>query len=315
MEIRKEYEQIQFKSIGNYRALYSSKLKKSKNFAKFLLPIGVQNRAVISLNLKENIKLTNMLLCSDSVLENQLGDMFEQILKPDIKIQPNSQRRKTMKDILFYLEELVSDKQEFDETEIGKFEFKYVTDIVENLITNFERLINPLGSKEELEFDYNDQVNIGKFIKQSDLGNIAISKGSILSGYLNLIEISKLLNYRYSIYLPLLSNLINIDKELDRDNNKCYLLPQNINGDIKKELQRNLIDIYEDIKQWRKRSKKYLSEEMSLEFTRYLLPLAHATRFNLYLDINDIFDIRNKDLEYKEEWMKLFYQRDSLFKK
>jgi hypothetical protein len=147
------------------------------------------------------------------------------------------------------------------------------------------------------------------------LGNIAKSKGSILTGYLSVIEILKLLEYRYLLYIPLLSDFININKELERNNSKCYLLPNDIDNDIKKELQKKLNDIYDDIKKWNKKSRKYMSEEMALEFTRYLLPLAHATRFNLYLDINDIFDIRNKDLEYKEEWMKLFYQKDPIFKK
>jgi thymidylate synthase ThyX len=315
VSIRKEYEQIQFKSIGNYRELYTSKLKKSKEYSQLLLPLGIQNRAFLSLTLKDNIQLANMLLCSDSVLENQLGDMFESILNPEIKIEPNSQKRSVMNETISYLMELVSEKQKFNETQLGNFEFKYVTDIVENFITNLERLINPLGSADELEFDYNDQVNIGKLVKQTDLGNIAKSKGSILTGYLSVIEILKLLEYRYLLYIPLLSDFININKELERNNSKCYLLPNDIDNDIKKELQKKLNDIYDDIKKWNKKSRKYMSEEMALEFTRYLLPLAHATRFNLYLDINDIFDIRNKDLEYKEEWMKLFYQKDPIFKK
>jgi hypothetical protein len=317
IEIRKKYEKIQLKSIGNYRKLYLSKITNSKEYASLLLPLGVQSRAMLSLNVEKNIELVNMLLCSDSVVENQLGDMLEMVLKSDIKISPDSKRRAIFAEVLEYLRDLVSEDQHFDENSSDTFQFRYVEDIVENLISNFERLINPLGSKEELEFDYNDQVHIGKLLSKVKLGNIASSKGSVLSGYLPLSEIIKLQNNKFTMYIPFLSDLIDIDKELDRANSKCYKLPRELekNQEIKKEIKRNLSDIYNDIREWREESKQYMSEEISKEFTRYLLPISHMTMFNLYLDINDIFDIRDKDLEYIDEWIKLFYQRDPLFKK
>jgi hypothetical protein len=58
-----------------------------------------------------------------------------------------------------------------------------------------------------------------------------------------------------------------------------------------------------------------MSEEVSKEFTKYLLPMSHLTRFNLYLNIDDIFSLRDKEFEYIDDWMKLFYQRDPIFKK
>jgi hypothetical protein len=250
------------------------------------------------------------------VVENQLGDMFEKVLSKEIKITPNSKRREVIIELLQYLEDLVSDKQRKDEN-FYNFRFQYITDIVEHLITNLERLINPLGSKEELEFDYNDQVHIGKLIKRTSLRNIAISKGSMITGYLSLMHIFQLQNYSCQMYIPFLSDFINIDKELDRPANKSFLLPTNLdnNPDLKKDIYRRLTNQYRDIKKWREQSKKYMSEEMSKEFTKYLLPAAHMTRFNLYLNIDDIFSLRNKEFEYIDHWMKLLYQKDPLFKK
>jgi len=254
---------------------------------------------------------------SDLVLENQLGDMFEMVLESDIKVTPNCDRRTAMKEILEYLSELVSKEQELDEECINNFKFEYVDDIVEQLITNFELLINPLGSKHELEFDYKDQVHIGNIISKVNLGNIAKSQGGLLSGFLSLGHIIELSTFKYNLYVPLLSDFIDIDKELNRPNSRCFLLPRDLqnSSDIKKEFSRNLTEIYTDIKEWRKESKKYMSDEMSKEFTRYLLPVSHMTRFNICLDINDIFDIRKRDFEYVDDWLKLFYQKDSLFKK
>jgi hypothetical protein len=117
------------------------------------------------------------------------------------------------------------------------------------------------------------------------------------------------------MYIPLFSDLIDIDKELDRPNNRCFIFPRGIDSNTEAELSKRLKSTYKDIKEWREKSKGHMSEEVSKEYTRYLLPLTHMTRFNLYLSINDIFSIRNQNLEYKEEWMKLFYQRDPLFKK
>jgi hypothetical protein len=317
VKVRKEYERIQFKSIGNYRDIYRSKIENGKKYAHWLLPLGVQNRAAISLNLKENITLINRLLCSDLVVENQLGDMFERFLIPEIKINPNSQLRVVMSDVVEYLSELVSKKQSFNEDRDLEFTFQYVDDLVEHLITNFERLINPLGSKDELEFDYNDQVYIGKLIRKANLGTILKSKGAFLGGYLSLNELLRISEKRHLMYIPLLYDFIDIDKELDRTNSNCYLLPRDIdkNSDLGKEFNKLLSEIYGDIKKWRKNSLQHMSEEVSKEYTRYLLPLAHMTRFNLYLDVEDIFSVKEGDYEYKEEWSKLFYQRDPVFKK
>lgn len=317
MELRKSYEKIQFKALANYRDILKSKFKDSKKYAKYVLPVGLQCRAVMSFNANKNIELTNDLLCSDLVAENQLGDMFEAVLKSDIEISPNSQEALAMKQILEYLKDLVPKQQKIDTESLHSFKFEYTTDIVEHIISNFELLINPLGSRGELEFDYNDQVNIGKLISKGQLGNIAISKGASLSGYLSLIDILELLDNKYQMYIPLLSDFIDIDNELDRPTSKSFLLPKELdeNLDIKRAISKKLTDIYSDIKNWRDESKSEMSEEMSKEFTRYLLPMSHLTRFNLYLDINDMFRLRKVKTRYSQEWLKLFYQRDPLFKK
>jgi hypothetical protein len=317
IDIRKRYEAIQLKSIANYRKALSSKNSHSKKYAHLLLPIGVQNRAGISLDVKENIELVNELLCSDMVVDNQLGDMFEMVLKSSIQVPLDCKKRSIMTETIKYLSQLVSKEQELEEESLNSFKFEYVEDIVEQLITNFELLINPLGSKHELEFDYNDQVHIGNIISKGDLGDISRSKGAVLSGFLSLDHLLQLSNYKYEMYIPLLSDFIDIDKEINRANSKCFLLPRDIesSSDIKKEFNKELNAIYTDIKEWRKESKEYMSDEMSKEFTRYLLPVSHMTRFNLYLDVNDIFAIREIDFEYKADWLKLFYQKDPLFKK
>lgn len=42
------------------------------------------------------------------------------------------------------------------------------------------------------------------------------------------------------------------------------------------------------IKNWRKVSKNFLAEEISAEYTKYLLPHAHATRYNFYGSFDDL---------------------------
>lgn len=316
-EIRKEYENIQLKSIKNYREFLSDKNKEKRKYAKHFLPSGIQNRVVLSLNTAENIDLINDLICSDMVLDNQLGDILERVLNTEIKIKPDCTKRNIENQVIQYLLDLVSKKQGFNSETFQEFNFKYVDDIVENIITNFEQIINPLGSKEELEFDYNDQVYMGKLFSKTNLGNIVKSKGSVLSGFLSLNNIGLLLENNFQMHVPIFSDLVDIDKELDRPNKYCFTLPSELENskDIKNEMQRKISEIYVDIKRWRDKSKEYMSEEMSKEFTKYLLPISHMTKFNIYFDINDIFRLREIEFEYKDNWNKLFYQRDPLFKK
>jgi hypothetical protein len=311
IDIRKEYENIQLKSIRNYRELYKKKGQNNKDFSINLLPLGVQHRGVISSDLNTNISMTNDLLCSDLLVDNQLGDMFEKILKQSININPNCNQRVVIHKLLEYLKDIVSEKQEFKFDASNQFKFKYVSDIVEDVFTNFEMLINPLGSKDELEFDYDDQVNIGNILKNSNIGNFGASKGSYITGFLSLENIFKLLSNNFQMFVPFFSDFLNIDKELDRKNSECFILSSDEYPEIKKDIQEQ----YSAIKEWRKKSLEYMSDEISKEYTKYLLPFCHLTRFNLYLDVNDIFNIRNIDFEYKEDWMKLFFQKDPLFKK
>ena len=316
-EIRKEYESIQLNSIKKHREYLSDKNKEKRKYAKYFLPIGIQNRALISFDIGENVELINNLICSDMVVDNQLGDMLESVLNPEIKIKPNCIKRNIEKKIYQYLLDLVSKKQSFSPEKFQEFNFEYVDDVVENVITNFEQIINPLGSKEELEFDYNDQVYIGKLFSKAKLGNTVKSKGSVMSGFLSLSNIGTLLENNFQMHIPLFSDLVDIDKELDRSNKYCFRLPKELENckDIKNEMQRKIFEIYVDIKKWRDKSKAFMSEEMSKEFTKYLLPISHMTKFNIYLDVNDIFRIREIEFEYKDCWNKLFYQRDPLFKK
>ncbi|MCD4811097.1 hypothetical protein K8R14_00615 [bacterium] len=317
MEIRKEYENIQLESIRNYWSVAKRKGSDYKELALSLLPLGIQHRAVLSTTLNSNIELTNSLLCSDMVLDNQLGDMFENLLKTDMEVTPDCTKRLTTKKILEYLKDCVSENQSFDFDNSELFKFEYITDMVEQVFTNFEMLINPLGSKDELEFDYEDQLSIGKIIKKGDIGHLGFQKGSALSGFLPLTDIFEILVNNYTIYIPLLSDFINIDKELERKDSQCYLLPESIKKypELKKDMNKDLMDTYTNIKSWRKKSKEHMSDEMSKEFTRYLLPLSHMTKFNMYLDIKDIFNLKNSNLNYSEQWNKLFFQKDPLFKK
>jgi hypothetical protein len=316
-DIRKEYDSIQLKSIKKYREFLSDKNREKRQYAKYFLPVGIQNRAILSFNIGENVDLVNHLICSDMVVDNQLGDMLESVLNSEFQIKPNCTKRNIEKKIYQYLLDLVSQKQSFSSEKLEKFNFRYVEDIVENVITNFEQIINPLGSKEELEFDYNDQVYIGKLISKAKLGNTLISKGSLMSGFLSLSNIGILLENNFQMHIPLFSDLVDIDKELDRANKDCYKLPNELENskDVKNEMQRKMSEIYVDIKKWRDKSKAFMSEEMSKEFTKYLFPISHVTKFNLYLDVNDIFRIREIDFEYKDSWNKIFYQTDPLFKK
>jgi hypothetical protein len=59
-------------------------------------------------------------------------------------------------------------------------------------------------------------------------------------------------------------------------------------SELKKEYEKALIGTYNMLKRWRNDSLKVMSEEYSQEFTRYLLPHAHALDTVSMLSIDDL---------------------------
>ncbi len=85
-----------------------------------------------------------------------------------------------------------------------------------------------------------------------------------------------------------------------------------------------LENTYERIKKWRKRALKVMSQTVVDEYTKYLLPLAHATRYRFGADLDAlqyIVDLRIRNgghIAYREltyAWMAKASLGDPLLEK
>ena len=83
-----------------------------------------------------------------------------------------------------------------------------------------------------------------------------------------------------------------------------------------------LCGTYDSIKQWREVSQEFMDEELSREYTKYLLPHAHSTRYCFYASFDDLqytINLRVKPgghIAYRElvySWLELLNDMDCIW--
>jgi thymidylate synthase ThyX len=335
-EVSREYERIILKQMKDYRELLGptrDALKKhfkineeSKqemsalrarafDVARYFLPYGLSTSVAYLTSARSWSDLISFMCASDTVVENELANMLLNLLgesKLDARgyireadglirhTDANCCRKVSTGKVLEYLKKDVSKEQRTDipENESYSVGVTYAPDCMESLISHYEYLINPLGSKKELEFSEEDQENLGEIIfEQHDhhnqLGNIGQSGAIKIEGFASLGTLKDLNRHRsMERFIPLLHDQIDMDRELDRRNDQCFYLCNYLDinslSKLKKDYTERLSETYQRIKNWRKMAKKHLSREVCDEFTKYLLPHAHATKYVFYGSFDDL---------------------------
>jgi len=93
---------------------------------------------------------------------------------------------------------------------------------------------------------------------------------------------------------------------------------------LRKKYRRYLEGTYERIKKWRKKASKVMSKMVVDEYTKYLLPLAHATRYRFSADLDAlqyIADLRTRNgghIAYRElsyAWLAKASREDALLQR
>lgn len=369
--LRKEYEQIILKQMNDYRKLLKESRKALKEYfkineenknevgawkarsfdtARYLLPYGLQTSLAAVMSARNWSELIAYFNASDSVVENEVADLLMNLLgESNIEIpnyireadglirhtDANCCRRNSTIKILEYLKERISDQKNFElaDNESDSISLTYNTDFIEDLITHYELLLNPLGSKKDLEFDYEDQITFGDMLFEHHnhhnlLGNIGQSGAVKIDGFATLGTLKDLNRHRsMERYIPLFHDQMNIDNELDRDSKDCYFLCNYLDikelKELKQKYQKSLNETYDMIKKWRKVSKNFIADEISQEYTKYLLPHAHATRYNFYGSFDDLqytINLRTRrggHIAYREvtyRWLEELARKDNIWR-
>lgn len=341
-EVKKEYEKIMLKQLQNYRELKeptreflmkylkinkrnrkeSLKWKRVSNeILENLLPLGLNSRMSISTSTEEYLKVLRELNSSDYIVENEIGEMITQLLggeevknfpkEVELLMQGTASeklKKDLTKKIINYLYNEISPEQtrDFPVNELDGLNIEYLKDAIEELVTHYEALINPLGSAHEFNFTNEIQLDLGDLLFDNDeesteLGNIG-QMGSIkINGMISLNLFNRLnQNESFQKFLPILNNNLEMDQELGRKSNRCFFLPEYLRvpeaRGLKKKYEKKLSETYSQIKKWREKAKECLSEELVDEYTKYLLPQAHSTTFFMYASVEDFQGYVNSKL-------------------
>jgi len=369
-EIRKEYERIMLKQMADYRELLKkTKIALKEHFeineenrdeksalrarvfdtARYLLPYGLNTSMAAVMSARNWAELLSYLNANDDIVDNEIATLiFNLLAESDVEMpeyireadglirhtDANCCRRNSTREILQYLSREISDQKKYINKgcEADSCSVNYNENAIENLLTHYELLINPLGNKKEWEFDFEDGKKIGEIIFENHdhhnlLGNLGQSGAIKLEGMATLGTLKDLNRHRsFERFIPLLHDQLNIDNELKRDNMDCFFLCNYLGikelEKLRKEYQKALVGTYSMIKKWRKVSREFLPEEVSREYTKYLLPHAHSTKYCFYASFDDLqytINLRTRRgghiayriLVYK--WLELLNLQDSIW--
>ena len=137
----------------------------------------------------------------------------------------------------------------------------------------------------DILFEYHNQHNT--------VGNVGQSGAIKIEGFASLGTLKDLNRHRsLERFVPLFNECVDMDQELDRRNEDCFYLCNYLDipqlKSLKKEYMERLEETYEMIKEWREEAKDCMPKEVVDEFTKYLLPHAHATRYIFYGSFDDL---------------------------
>lgn len=371
VEVRKGYEKIILKQVQDYRDLNKvgrEELKKffrineeskgeesalkSRSFdiSRYLLPIGLNTSSAYLMSARNWSETIGYLSGGASVVEDEIGKLLFNLLgdstieargyvrEADGLIRhtdPNSSRINSTREVLDFMKRSLSREQidEIPSSEVESVKVKYSPDCTETLISHYEALLNPLGSKEEYEFSDEDQEELGNILFEYHdhhrlLGNIGQSGAIRIEGFASIGTLKDLNRHRScERFIPLLDDSIDMDQELDRRDEECFYLCNYLDipqfKGLKKEYEERLENTYRMIKMWREEAKKYMENDVVNEFTKYLLPHAHATRYIFYGSFDDlqyVINLRTRNgghIAYRVlayDWLRKLSIEDSIWR-
>lgn len=345
-------EELEKHFMINSESQQESSALKSRAFdiARYLLPFGLNTSSAYLMSARNWSDLISLFSASDSVVDNEVSDLLTNLLgESNLEVKgyvreadglirhtdANCSRKNSTDEILKYLRENISTDQigDFPDSESDSVKISYSPDCTETLVSHYESLINPLGSLHEFEFSDEDQENISEMIFErhnhyNTIGNIGQSGAIKISGFATLGTLKDLNRHRsLERFIPLLHDQVDMDQELNRRDDECFYLCDYLYipslSKLRKEYQKRLEETYSRIKLWRKDASKCMSEDVLNEFTKYLLPHAHATKYIMYGSFDDLqytinLRIRNgghiayRTLVY--EWLRKLSLKDPIWK-
>lgn len=285
--------------------------------ARYFLPIGFLSSLGLLMSARSWAELIGYLRSSSLAIERELGELIFTLLvgNKEMKKQgyipeadglirhteSNQTRNTSCKTLLSFLKKKFKNgrKRKILEHMHENLDISYNTDAIHSLLRHYQLLINPLSKEKKFRFTKKELEKVGTCIlsnhnHHNQIGNIGQSGSIVIESMADYGSVVRdLLRHRsLERFVPLLEHQIDLDNEFDRDNDQCFFLCDYLEipelANLRKEYKKRFIKTYEMIKAWYADSKKVLTPEVRTEYTRYLLPQAHATAYRYYGSIDDL---------------------------
>jgi thymidylate synthase ThyX len=282
---------------------------------RYFLPLGLQTSLGFVMSARMWSDLIGQLGASKYSIENELGKLVHELLStpehsgtdyiPEADglirhTENNYSRKESTQAILKILSKEFSGD---DDAQISRkldknLAVKLGTNQTENLLRHYQLLHHPLSENRKIKLSEKklkelSQIIFEKHNHHNQLGNVGQSGTVMIEGFAD-FGVLKDLNRHRSMerFVPMWNDNINLEAELDRDDMHCFFLcnylhiPELIG--LRKEYENRLAASYQRIRDWYQGAKRILGEDMAHEYTTYLLPHAHSTRYKFYGSFDDL---------------------------
>lgn len=333
----------------NKKSRTERKVLEARTFdvVRYFLPLGLQTSLGLVMSARSWADLIGFYRGSNQMIDSQLGELIYDVLvgtkeldklgyiaEADGLIRHTESNKTRYDSTCEIIGKLKRSKKRLKMPErVGEYlKISNNSDAVATLISNILLLDDPLYDPDN-EYSSVMRKNVGEIINKHhhhyrQIGCVGQSGAIQIDSFADQ-GILKDLNRHRSMerFVPFWNERLNLDKELDRDPSKMFFLCDYLYNkgmtSLRKEYAQRLTETYVRILKWHDNAKNEMSEENVREFTRYLLPHAHATRYRFYGSVDDLqytINLRTRNgghIAYRNhtyQWLKELSRMDPFWK-
>lgn len=344
-----EHFQIDMEKKGEVGALQA----RTFDTARYLLPMGLQTSLGFVMSARNWSELIALLGGSAMSVDQVLSELIFELLSathPDMEksayipeadglirhTEANTRQSETTTAMLGWLEEFLArntQSRRLTRTPDSSVEVRDRVSSVGALLRHLQLLRHPLSKHSRFEVSPDLQRALGRIAFERhnhhfQLGPLAQSGTLSIEGMADFGTLKDLNRHRsLERFVPIWHDEIDMATELDRPTKRqffvCDYLRLRPLAPLRKIYESRLIETYELIRDWHIKATKQLSPAMATEFTKYLLPHAHATSYQFYGSVDDLqylIHLRTRPgghIAYRAltaTWLKKLAQKDAFWK-
>jgi thymidylate synthase ThyX len=283
---------------------------------RYFLPLGLKTSLGFIMSARNWSEYIGRLKGSGYVVESELGELIYQLLigtpelleqeyipEADMLIrhsEPNYSRRHSYEEMKEYLRRTVTtvEKMKLAGRQCEDVVVSTTGDPVAQLVAHYLLQMYPAIDLTRVNFSAIDYEKIGRILASfhdhhNQIGNIAQTGSYQIDGYAD-HGILKDLNRHRSLerYVPLWESTLSMKDEFARASSDYYFLCDYLYipafAAINEEFRHRLDETYERITHWYADAVREIGDGLASEYTKYLLPHAHATRYRFYGSFDDM---------------------------